>query len=256
MLARVLTNIAALLPSELKYKLVRLRPAYLSTLSRIQPISTVKTSAGEFSWRIDDLTSQRILRGGYEPYMQAAFTRYVRPGSVVYDIGAHAGFHTLFCALLAGATGRVIAFEPNPGNFRSIGAQLELNPSLNVTLLPYAILDRNADVRFEAGDDSSQGHISETGSFSVEGRTLDTLVEQGTLSPPSLIKIDVEGAEEQVIAGALQVLAKYRPVVLCDRNDDTTEVKVRRLLAPLGYTVTGDWPIVAVAPAGESATRR
>ncbi|MBZ5566485.1 MAG: FkbM family methyltransferase [Acidobacteriia bacterium] len=249
MLARVLSNFAALLPSELKYKLVRLRPVYLGLLSRFQPISTVKTSAGAFSWKIDALTSQQILRGCYEPYMQAAFTRYVRPGGAVYDVGAHAGFHSLFCALLAGPAGRVIAFEPNPGNFRSLTAQLELNPSLQVTLLPYAILDRNGDVRFEAGGDSSQGHISEAGSFTVAGRCLDSLVEQGSVPPPSVIKIDVEGAEEQVIAGALQVLKMHRPVVLCDRNDDTTETKVRRLLAPLDYNVVGDWPIVAVAPA-------
>ena len=243
-----------MLPAGLKYKLKRLRPAYVSILSRLQPTSTVKTSAGEFSWKIDAPTSQQILRGCYEPYMQAAFTRHVRPGGVVYDIGAHAGFHSLFCALLAGPTGRVIAFEPNPGNLRSLTAQLELNPSLNVTVLPYAILDRNGDVRFEAGGGSSEGHISEAGSFTVEGRCLDSLVEQGSVPPPSVIKIDVEGAEEQAITGALQVLRRYRPVVLCDRNDDTTETKVRRLLTPLDYNVMGDWPIVAVAAVNAPAT--
>jgi FkbM family methyltransferase len=251
--ARVLTDLAALLPASLKYRLKRLRPVYLSILSRFQPISTVKTSAGEFVWKIDGLTSQQILRGCYEPYMQAAFARHVRPSSVVYDIGAHAGFHTLFCALLTGPSGRVIAFEPNPANFRSLVAQLQLNPALKVTLLPYAILDRCGEVRFVAEDGSSQGHVSETGGFRVEGRSLDSLVEQETIPPPSVVKVDVEGAEEQVIAGALQVLKKYRPVVLCDRNDDTTETKVRRLLAPLDYAVAGDWPIVAVAPARESA---
>src|SRR5215469_8925511 len=124
MFADTIALIAAKIPSSIKYKAGRLRPLYTRILRFRQSSVVVKTTAGNLRWNIDALTSQQFLLGSYEPYMQAAFRRYVRRASVVFDVGAHAGFHSLFCALLVCKEGQVFAFEPNPISRQSLVQQV------------------------------------------------------------------------------------------------------------------------------------
>jgi hypothetical protein len=106
------------------------------------PTVQIGTRAGTFRWQIDELTSQQVVLGTYEWYMQESFLTFLGPGSVVFDVGAHAGFHSLFCGLLVQPQGRVLAFEPHPDNRASLQRQILSNPHLPVTALPYALSDR------------------------------------------------------------------------------------------------------------------
>ena len=108
MFSRTLAKLSASLPSSVKYHLAALKPAYVSVMGLAQRDVVVETIAGSLRWKIDGLTSQQFLLGTYEPYMQEAFIEYVRKGDVVYDVGAHAGYHSLFCSLLVGSTGKVL----------------------------------------------------------------------------------------------------------------------------------------------------
>lgn len=93
---------------------------------------------------------------------------------------------------------------------------------------------------------SSQGRISAAGSLVVSGRTLDSLVFEEQLRPPQVIKIDVEGHEEAALRGALRTLEKYRPIVLCDYNDERTLSMMQTLFAPLSYHITPGPPVIAL----------
>lgn len=116
-LATFVVKLAAILPASLKYQLDWVKPAYIKLLKRWGPEAVeIKTAHGNIRWVIDELTSQTFLLGTYEPYMQAAFQQLVKPNDSVYDIGAHAGFHALYCGLLVGTQGQIFAFEPNPQN--------------------------------------------------------------------------------------------------------------------------------------------
>jgi FkbM family methyltransferase len=209
--------------------------------------ATVRLGNGaELRWRIDTLTTQSILLGTYEPYMQAALAKFLRPGAVFFDIGAHAGFHSFFAATLVGKTGRVIAFEPNPSAQESIGRQIAANPRCPVTLLPYALLDRCEKAQFATESISAaQAHINPNGDISVQCRTLDSCIADRLAPVPSVIKIDVEGAEQFVLAGAMDTIRDHHPVVLCDYNDDSTLDVVRKMLGPLGYSVASGPPVIA-----------
>ena len=203
-----------------------------------QPEVQIPSKAGLINWAINELTSQQVLLGTYEPYMQDAFVKFIRLGNIVYDVGAFAGYHSLLCGLLVGSAGRVFAFEPHPLNCDSIQRQLRLNPTVNVTLMPFALSDLNASVCFDTHAGRSQTYISDTGDLSAEAKSIDHLVESGVLSPPNLIKIDVEGHEESVLRGGMKTIASNRPIVLCDHNDSSTFETVRDLLSPLGYEVS------------------
>lgn len=244
MFAHALAKIAARVPSTWKYKAKRLRPLYSGLMALGQHRVVVRTEAGEFSWVVDKFISQGVLLGTYEPYMQDALRRFLKAGDVFYDIGAQVGFHSFVGALLVGPAGRVFAFEPSPVNQACIRKQIAENPHLHVSIVPYAIIDRSGPVRFGAGPNSSQGHIREDGEWTVEARTLDCLLASGTLPPPAVIKIDVEGSESAVLSGAVRLIADHRPVVLCDYNDGTTFDMVRRHLAPLGYEIIEGPPVI------------
>lgn len=246
MLLDLLTRISAGLPSAVKYKLNALRRPYTFVLRLGKPVVQVPTVAGKVNWEIDELTSQQIVRGSYEPYMQNAFVEFIREGSVVYDVGAHAGYHSLLCGLLVGPTGRVVAFEPHPLNCRSIQRQLELNPTLNVTLVRHALSDVCSRVYLDSTPGRSQTHINESGEFEVEAKTIDDLVETGALPPPQLIKIDVEGHEAQVLRGGLKTIQTHKPIVLCDHNDSRSFGIVNELMTPLGYDVTNGALVVSI----------
>lgn len=246
MFSRSLARVASIIPSSVKYPLSGLRPLYTFIMGVGQPIVSVQTAAGPVRWRVDGLTSQTFMFGTYEPFMQKAFVKFVRPGSVVYDVGSHAGYHTVLCALLVGSTGSTVAFEPNPANFRSVIQQLELNSFGQVTLSSFALSDQCGKRRMDTSVSSGQTRVDSSGDLEVEAHTLDCLVETRGFSPPSVIKIDVEGHEGQVLKGALSTLERYHPVVICDYNDSTTLDTVTQILRPLGYDVTAGPPITAV----------
>ena len=246
MFSRTLAKLSASLPSSVKYHLAALKPAYVSVMGLAQRDVAVQTTAGSLRWEIDGLTSQEFLLGTYEPYMQQAFIEYVRKGDMVYDVGAHAGYHSLFCSLLVGAAGRVCAFEPNPKNLASIRRQLSLNAPNQVCLLPYALSNRSAVARLDTSHGPSEGRLSTSGDIQVETRTIDSLVADGSCPAPNVIKIDVEGHEHEVLMGAMNTLRKHKPIVLCDYNDDQTHALVTNILGPLSYDVRKGPPVIAL----------
>ena len=245
MFTRSLTAIAAVLPTSLKYRMARLKPLYASAMAWQQTLVPVETRAGVLNWHMDGYASQSYIRGSYEPYMQESFLRHVCPGTVVYDVGAHVGFHALFCGLLAGPSGRVFAFEPDPQCRASLKQQVTANPQLPLVVLPYALSDRRGQLPLDTSKGSSQSRLNAGGNLLVEATSIDSLVHDAGFPPPQVMKIDVEGHEAAVLRGAKATLARYRPAVLCDYNDDDTLQVVQQLLSPLGYDVQAGPPVTA-----------
>lgn len=242
MLSSALARVSAYLPSSLKYRLSRLRPLYANLISRGQSIVNVSTRHGDLRWQLDQLTCEGHLTGQYEPYMQEAISEYLRPEMTVYDVGSHAGFHALFCALKAQ---RTFAFEPHPANRASIQRQMILNPGLNIELVPYGLSDADGPSALSEPLNSSMAFVSTDGEIPIELRTMDSMV-AGELPPPDLIKIDVEGHELNVLRGGTETIRAHRPIILCDRNDETTSKAIADLLVPLNYRVTGEFPIICL----------
>ena len=161
MLTRTLTAVVAALPSAIKYKTRWLKPLYTSVLAWREPFFKVETGAGAITWHIDALTTQAYIRGAHEPHMQSSFLRLLRPGSVVYDVGAHLGFHALFCGLAVGPSGRVIAFEPDAA-FRELAANVESNGIAFCSPLQVAVGAKDGVVCFRPG---LQGIVVDNGCF-------------------------------------------------------------------------------------------
>jgi len=173
--------------------------------------------------------------GTYELKMQQQMEALVRPGSVFCDIGAQAGFYTLLASRLTGEKGRVFAFEPSPRNIHNLRRHLEINWIENVTLFEAAVSDRPGEAWFDLGNNSSTGSLSDSGSLCVPLVSLDHLLEEGQILPPDFLKMDVEGAELQVLKGARKTLTTARPTLFLATHSDQLHRDCLSFLESLGF---------------------
>jgi FkbM family methyltransferase len=156
--------------------------------------------------------------------------KFIRDGDTIFDIGAHLGFYTLLLAKLAGNTGKVYAFEPNP----------ELLPSLrrtvdqidNVELMEIALSNSEGEMNLYVPEDASmasltdwtKGMAGDVHTVACAMKRIDDLVEGGKLPVPQFIKCDVEGAELSVFRGGLKTFDRANaPVILFEVNTKAAE---------------------------------
>jgi FkbM family methyltransferase len=179
--------------------------------------------------------------GHFELEIQNALKRELKSGDVVYDVGANAGFFTLIAARLVGPSGRVVAFDPAPENCQSVREQVALNGYAPfATAVQKALGGGAGRATFSfATSGSPMGHLGGAGkgerSVEVEVTTLDDAV--AAHGAPTFIKLDVEGAEGDVMAGARGLLASgaARPAWLIELHNPQCEADVKRHLAAAGY---------------------
>lgn len=166
-------------------------------------------------WRVGSATHGCWL-GHYEAEIQGRLPEFVHPGMVCYDLGANAGFYTLALARLAGATGRVLAFEPLAENAAYLLHHLAINDLPQASLVQAAVADTDGVASFQAHSSRSMGSLT-TGAASnylVPTVRLDTMLDRHGLPVPGFIKIDVERAELAALQGAESTLAQHQPALL------------------------------------------
>lgn len=179
----------------------------------------------------------RVLSGTYEPEQTRRFSETIRPGDVVFDIGAATGYYTLLAAQLVGATGHVLSCEPSPRNRYFLTQHVRRNRLTNVTIVDRAVGDYNGSIGFSAGTGTGTGKISPGSSLVVGISTLDSLVREFQLSPTH-IKMDVEGAELAVFAGGLDTLRSIRPLIFLSTHGESTHRRCCEFLVDLGYQLS------------------
>jgi FkbM family methyltransferase len=175
---------------------------------------------------------------------------------VMWDVGAHIGFHTLGFALIVGPSGHVVGFEPNSSNRERLEQNLKRNSDLaaHITILPCALSDRDGDASLVISRDIESGASSmsfldgttpsvdpgiarEWNKIVVPVRTADALVREGTAAAPHIIKIDVEGAELLVLRGAEQTMRTNRPMLIVEAHSAHLAVETQRWLHEQGYEI-------------------
>lgn len=164
----------------------------------------------------------------YERQTKAALRKLVSPGSLVLDIGANIGAHTLHLAQLVGPSGRVMAFEPTDFAFRKLSRNLELNPSLASRVEAYhCFLTANDGTRVPNAIYSSWPLAREAGlhakhlgremqTESAQARSLDSILSERADRKVQLVKLDVDGFECDVLRGATAMLRDARPVFVME----------------------------------------
>jgi FkbM family methyltransferase len=157
-------------------------------------------------------------------YDLRALTR-VTSAPIVLDCGANVGFFTRF-ALNSGA-GRVVSFEPSPGNAGCLRRNMEKETAAGkVTIIGKGVWDREATLSFSTKNKDNPGghHLTSDGEgdTQVPVTSIDQAREELNLPRVDYIKLDVEGAEVRAIAGAKRVIQQFRPwmCVATEHTDD------------------------------------
>ena len=197
-----------------------------------------------------------MVAGSYDDFLWRALPTQLGDGCIL-DVGAHIGYHALsFASLYPGR--QVFAFEPNPANCERSQHNLDLNTSLaeRIGLFRLALGDHDGRTGFNAStnvddqtssggylqgvapplDDSVYQRSGFVGS-TVPVRRLDGLARECGWGPVAFVKIDVEGAEQLVLTGALELLRRDRPLLFIEVHSVACMLAVCNILQPLGYVV-------------------
>ncbi len=176
--------------------------------------------------------------GDYESEVQRQFVKFVKPGAIVYDIGANYGF---FCLLGARTGAEVIAFEPDKENAATLAGHVDLNNLQNrVRIVPEAVFSHTGNVALEP---PAQSSVHGNARANPES-TLPTVVCVGCTTlddftasnpAPNLVKMDVEGNESDVLKGADRTFRVFRPVLLCEIHDGGNAQFAQDWLQERGY---------------------
>jgi len=176
-----------------------------------------------------------------EGNMMREVCNYIKPGSLVIDVGANIGFCTKFFLNHIVPEGKVVAIEPEQLNLRSLCRQFSAKIKAgNLVVIDKVVADKSGNYYLHIDPCNPGGHVMAPRGIPVKGITIDQIVSQIGLVP-SLIKIDVEGYEELVIFGANETISKHHPILfiefhpglLTDRGTDP--IQLLQKLANLNY---------------------
>jgi FkbM family methyltransferase len=212
----------------------------VQTIAPVQDNMRLNVNTSSFlEWRA-------FFYGSYEPEVSTVLRRFIRPGSTAIDAGANIGVHTLTMARAAQfgpVSGRVIACEPSPAICARLRANLLLNRVTNCDVRQVALLERIETVTLYTPNPATQSnqataslqrnehHLSDGDTLKVLGTTLDALVADERLPVVDLVKIDVEGFEGAVLAGARGLLERDHPALVFEYE--------RGYWGQAGYTLDG-----------------
>lgn len=246
---------------------LRLRPA-LDRLqlrgSRALIEAALRDASGEIDVRLStgvrlrvDLADRVERLMAFRAYERVDLTRVralLKPGDVVFDVGAHVGYYTLHAARLVGGTGAVHAFEPVPRNAARLRANVALNAFTNVEVVEAAVSAVGGRARFGTvplPGESGWGSMLVAGDegsadIDVPAVSLDEYAAARAIDRVALIKIDVQGSEMDVLRGARTVLTTAGPDVLCELDPywlaraGTTAADIIEMMEGFGYTAVRD----------------
>lgn len=169
-------------------------------------------------------------------FLDRVVKSYDRP--VLADIGANCGYYS---TRYAGSCRQVFSFEPVSSTFRILKKNIKRNSILNVAAIKGGLADKAGSAIINLYNSSGNNSIFERnvpgghslkkiGQETIKLYSLDELVALGRITAPDIIKIDVEGAELQVLKGAKKTIEKYRPTIVMEYSENTS--------ADAGYSKT------------------
>lgn len=163
-----------------------------------------------------------------EPELVALLMRALRPGDVALDGGANLGYFTMLMSRLVGESGKVFAVEPSPYSLERLRHNLKINDMTNVVVVPKALWSEPGKILDfhltpDGGYDSLSTPYRTTETIQVETTTLDEIIRAYF---PRLIKLDIEGAEIEVLEAQSFLIPSFVVVEASDRMAEAIREKM------------------------------
>lgn len=174
------------------------------------------------------LTPHLIFEGYWEFWLTLHFAKMIKPGDTVIDIGANLGYYTLLAANLTGPKGHVVGIEPNPYVYDLLQKSIRVNGYSTFTRAENTAISSNASGTklpfFVPKGEPKNGRIidaNKVAHLQKRGNIFDVAcgaIEMSQFSKVDFIKIDVEGAELQVLEHLQPIIDNFSPHIICEVN--------------------------------------
>lgn len=205
---------------------------------------TVCTEYGHFTGDSSDMLSRYVYYfGQWETEISWLVNQRLRPGDTFVDVGAGTGWYTVLAAKKVGPTGRVVAVEASPTNFVALKENVNNNRLGNVRLINEAVWSSESCLSFFQGPHYNSGISTLVPSFAerrgcklvgrIRARPLPALLSPDEIATLRILKIDVEGAEREVLLGLEPLLDSVADDLEIFLEVNPTEYNVDDLLHPV-----------------------
>lgn len=163
----------------------------------------------------------RYYPADYEKENYTILQQFIKPGMDIIDIGAHIGLFSTCCSQLNAGKGKIISFEPTPGTYALLNETLSINKCENVISVQAAVSEKEGIATFyishTAGCNSNSlvknREEKDLSAYDVKLVTIDSIITTYSLKP-SLVKIDAEGAELDVLKGGVKTFKEFKPALI------------------------------------------
>jgi FkbM family methyltransferase len=186
--------------------------------------------------RVNRVQAFTLFWKNTEPEKHYAYKIFIKDNDVIFDVGANTGMHSYFFSRNFIQT-KVYAFEPLPANADYIRDAISLNKIKNIELINAAVGAKTGEIYFNTAANNSQGFITEQESdLKVKLESLDNFIETRKLTP-DFIKIDVEGAESQVLEGFKKQIAQVLPVMIIESHTPDNDRAISTFFQQQPYVI-------------------
>lgn len=185
--------------------------------------------------------------GVYEKETAQWLSENINENDIFFDIGANAGYFTLLGSRHVGDGGKVISFDPIETNVETIKKHLDNNSTTNVVIEQAAVSDYVGGADFVVERNNANSHLQDIeishavsnskGVVSVSVTTIDEYCRRNDIEP-SIIKVDVEGAELHVLSGAKDILGRHHAKWIISTHSDTLFQRCSEIMRYEGYSVS------------------
>jgi FkbM family methyltransferase len=170
---------------------------------------------------------------------------YVVEGGTVIDVGANIGFFTLKFAAWVGDSGRVFSIEPEQRNFDRLSQRVNQHGYISrVSLVKAAAAEKTGEVMLAINKTNPMDHRLSDSGILVRAITIDELCAICDWQEVCLVKIDVQGAEGRVIAGAIETIKRFSPALFVEIEEGSVKPGSQEFLFLNELTALGYWPYI------------
>lgn len=204
---------------------------------------------------LDSYVTVENHKGVWEKQIHDALERVVKPGNVVYDIGANAGILTIDLAAHLRGDVTIIAFEPIPSLAHAVALSASINGFGDRIRVYDVMLGRRegeASLFVPRHSIHASARSREAGAVELRRRvmTLDGLIAARAIPPPDVVKIDVEGGEMEVFAGATNLLKTRPPFIIFEADMNMVRFGYTRADLLNAMTACARYTFMYVTPRG------
>lgn len=158
-----------------------------------------------------------------EPHLQNIINKYVKHGGSVLEVGANIGYFTIYFGKHVGSSGNVYAFEPIPSTYAVLKKNIVLNALTNIDTYNLAASSQPGEIifRMPKGNHSMASmhwhkNCEDVDEYIVNTVNLDSMFSNKNID---FVKIDVEGAEGDVVAGMEKIISSYKPIIFVECSE-------------------------------------